>query len=146
METRLRVKKKKNKKISLNRTMQYGNPERGTRVSNICGFKSYYVVWKPRCINQTPRLNKKFKSYYVVWKREYTLRTFCFAFRFKSYYVVWKLMFFSYFNSFFYSLNRTMQYGNYRCGLGYFRDGLRFKSYYVVWKLSIISFSSTVFL
>ena len=28
--------------------MQYGNPERGTRVSNISrGFKSYYVVWKP---------------------------------------------------------------------------------------------------
>ena len=53
----------------LNRTMQYGNPQRGHNISDIgTRFKSYYVVWKRYIARQEMMMKKKFKSYYVVWK------------------------------------------------------------------------------
>ena len=144
-------------------------------------FKSYYVVWKlivtqcrkktVFCLNRTMQYGNSnltatiffdillFKSYYVVWKQKHLFNTFTPSKRFKSYYVVWKLNRGSFEISVSFSLNRTMQYGNYSFFSQYrntayrlnrtmqygnpslqFYDGLTtlFKSYYVVWKLTFI--------
>ena len=34
----------------------------------ICGFKSYYVVWKHWKKKNCREVDIRFKSYYVVWK------------------------------------------------------------------------------
>ena len=103
-----------NKYGSLNRTMQYGNflldaPE--YQISAV--FKSYYVVWKHKKIKKNiyhPYI--RFKSYYVVWKLDPPDTEKKEEYMFKSYYVVWKLFFQHFFVFLFFSLNRTMQYGN----------------------------------
>ena len=81
---------------SLNRTMQYGNFHSEKAALTCCpGFKSYYVVWKPRVYMHVWLVQNMFKSYYVVWKR-YACGG-CFSVSF--------------------GLNRTMQYGNFSTGL-----------------------------
>ena len=114
METHAGKKRSRGRKSSLNRTMQYGNPGRGTRISYICGgFKSYYVVWKHTIFPLDFSSSRKFKSYYVVWKLYAHFQFSVFCFRFKSYYVVWK--------------QKIIQASKEKI--------IPFKSYYVVWKL-----------
>ena len=123
--------------LSLNRTMQYGNFVAAQILfAGPVLFKSYYVVWKLTlgknlplrpcpCLNRTMQYGNcmnaeirsvtevKFKSYYVVWKPTFS-HVVVARVRFKSYYVVWKLIA-KQLNRFDpnYSLNRTMQYGNF---------------------------------
>ena len=52
----------------LNRTMQYGNAGATSWYDVRMSFKSYYVVWKPRDFRTLQYAHKEFKSYYVVWK------------------------------------------------------------------------------
>ena len=33
-------------------------------------FKSYYVVWKQKSVDEKEIIEIKFKSYYVVWKQK----------------------------------------------------------------------------
>ena len=76
----------------------------------------------------------RFKSYYVVWKQIWVFCYFKIFELFKSYYVVWKL---KYINKNKYekeSLNRTMQYGNFKTISILNAHTEVFKSYYVVWK------------
>ena len=121
--------------MSLNRTMQYGNP--GFRLSHTFGKKGlnrtmqYGNVDVPGRssvrrigLNRTMQYGNKsslmisnclltFKSYYVVWKLEWVVELFSSGGRFKSYYVVWKPFFFLFVSKEEKSLNRTMQYGNF---------------------------------
>ena len=67
METKNAINRE-NAKISLNRTMQYGNVMSKPGATMFVEFKSYYVVWKldPPASGDIDTLS--FKSYYVVWK------------------------------------------------------------------------------
>ena len=98
---------------SLNRTMQYGNLSltealnphllRLNRTMQYGNLAGYFLHSKPLMA---------FKSYYVVWKPAFSIAASKSTRAFKSYYVVWKLFCTSTSSSFFFGLNRTMQYGN----------------------------------
>ena len=59
--------------------------------TEVCEFKSYYVVWKPVNTGTTVNRQFEFKSYYVVWKPSANNSFVTQCREFKSYYVVWKL-------------------------------------------------------
>ena len=99
---------------SLNRTMQYGNPRRSPRISNIrCGSLNRTMQYGNTSIKAKRWPTLGFKSYYVVWKHDMVAN--------KSI-------------SNFFGLNRTMQYGNFFISIISFSSTVLFKSYYVVWK------------
>ena len=121
-------------RISLNRTMQYGNYfcfffffslcgslNRTMQYGNVLLFVLFFA------------LPSEFKSYYVVWKPANPNMSFQEIVAFKSYYVVWKPRKAACVQQDFFRLNRTMQYGNHL----YYDNTPKyhqFKSYYVVWK------------
>ena len=98
--------------VRLNRTMQYGNSHRRLVKMWRKQFKSYYVVWKPSSTSFSFSCVDLFKSYYVVWKPTSELSLSLSHISFKSYYVVWKHISVGQQQFPYYSLNRTMQYGN----------------------------------
>ena len=108
----LNMIKSKSDILGLNRTMQYGNFFVLLLFVLPLLFKSYYVVWKPSYFSALISFHCLFKSYYVVWKLLQLLYIAWVEYMFKSYYVVWKHHSSFSLNFKYFSLNRTMQYGN----------------------------------
>ncbi len=104
-------------KQCLNRTMQYGNclcaylyMQKFLRLNRTMQYGNLLLLYEYR------KFRRLFKSHYVVWKLVTAFTPFSQEFWFKSHYVVWKRRNYSdNYSSNGWSLNRTMQYGNYTC-------------------------------